>query len=163
MFRAMRRSRQCLPAAECRRILEQGKTGILAVCGDGGYPYTVPLNYVYAEGRIYFHCATEGHKLDAIRAQAKVSFCVIERDEVVPETLSTDYRSVVLFGRARILERPEEIRQAARLLGLKYCPDEAKVEAEIAHDMPRLACVEIVPEHVTGKEGLALSRQREKD
>ena len=79
-FRKMRRSRQELPAAQTEKILRDGSTGVLSVLGENGYPYALPLNYVYLDGKIYFHCARTGHKLDAIRQCEKVSFCVVERD-----------------------------------------------------------------------------------
>ena len=160
MFREMRRARQMLPEAECIEILRGGQTGILGVNGDDGYPYTVPINYVYEGGCIYIHGARSGHKLDAMNRDDRVSFCVIERDDVVPETLSTNYRSVILFGRARVLEGDEMI-EAARRLGLKYCPDPDAVEREIRRELPALCCVEIRIEHMTGKEGKALRDQRE--
>lgn len=158
MFREMRRKRQQLTEAECAEILENGITGILGVIGDNGYPYTVPVNYVYYEGRIYFHGAKVGHKLDAIRSCDKVSFCVIDRDEVIPEKLTTHFRSVILFGRAHILQTDEEIFHAAELLGLKYYPDRQAVDNEIHREWSALCCVEIVPEHITGKEAIELRK-----
>ena len=66
MFRKMRRFKQQLSEEECLEILKTAKRGVLAVLGDEGYPYAVPLDFVYEDGKIYFHCAKEGHKLDAI-------------------------------------------------------------------------------------------------
>ena len=163
MFREMRRKNQLLPAAESEAILRDCPDGVLAVNGDGGYPYAVPLNYVYADGRIYFHCAKTGHKIDAIRASDKVSFTVIASDEVDAENLATRYRSVIVFGRAKILEDPEEVRRAVVTLGLKYNPDRLKVEREIDAEMPALCCVEITPEHITGKEAKSFAQERKKN
>ena len=73
MFRDIRRGRQALPEAESLAILERGSHGVLAVLGDGGYPYAVPLNYVYEGGAIYFHCARAGHKYDAVMACPRAS------------------------------------------------------------------------------------------
>ena len=97
MFRAMRREKQQLSNQEAVRILEQGKTGVLAVISENGYPYTVPLNYVYYDGKIYFHSAKSGHKIDAIRACDKVSFCVVSKDDVIKEKLTTAYESAIFF------------------------------------------------------------------
>ena len=105
MFRTMRRHAQALEEAQCREILTGGSCGVLAVCGDGGYPYAVPLSYAYSGGKIYIHCAPEGHKLDAIAREEKVSFCVVAQDDVVPEEYTTRYRSAIAFGRARVLTR----------------------------------------------------------
>ena len=162
MFREMRRRGQLLPDAEAEAILASGSTGVLSVLGDGGYPYAVPLNYAYSEGKLYFHCAKSGHKLDAIRACDKVSFCVVAEDCVIPETLSTRYRSVIVFGRARILETEEELRRAARAIGEKYGCGSDEVEREIDAELPVLCCVEITPESVTGKEAKALAQERAK-
>ena len=121
MFREMRRKRQQLSEKEAAAVLERGTSGVLAVLGDGGYPYAVPLSYVYQDGKIYFHCAGSGHKLDGIRNCDKVSFCVIDQDEVHPEKYTTYFRSVIAFGKARILEEDEK-RKTILLLTEKYCP-----------------------------------------
>lgn len=103
MFREMRRSKQALTAEEVAEILKRNTSGVLAVSGDGGYPYAVPLSYVYLDSKLYFHCAGTGHKLDSILKDDKVSFCVIDQDQVVGEEYTTYFRSVVAFGRARVL------------------------------------------------------------
>ena len=160
MFREMRRKLQQLPPEECERILREGKTAVLALAGDDGYPYAVPVNYVYDGGKIYFHCAKTGHKLDALRRCEKVSVCVVDRDDVAPERLATDYMSVIVFGRARILEGDEEIYRAVEVFGLKYNPDREAVRREIRREWDALCCVEITVDHMTGKEGKELARQR---
>ena len=97
MFRKMRRYRQQLGQEETISILKSGKTAVLGVLGDDGYPYTVPINYVYADGKIYFHGAKSGHKIDAIKRCGRVSLCVIEKDDVVKEELTTYFRSVIFL------------------------------------------------------------------
>ena len=111
MFRDLRRSRQALSPEECGEILCHGTSGVLALAGDDGYPYAVPLSYVYAGGKLYFHCAKAGHKLDAIARNPKGSFCIIHQDQVVPETYTTHYRSVIAFGALRVLEDEGEKRR----------------------------------------------------
>ncbi len=160
MFRDMRRSRQRLTDEESAAILRSGKSGVLGVIGDDGYPYTVPVNYVYDQGRIYFHCAKSGHKLDAIRRCPKVSLCVVEKEDIVVEELTTYFRSVILFGQARVLEGEEERFRAAEIFGLKYCNDKEKVDQEIRKEMAALCCVEIQVEHMTGKEAIELTKLR---
>ncbi len=154
-FRPMRRVRQQLSDRETEAILQKGVTGILAVNGDGGYPYAVPVNYVWKDGKIYFHGARAGHKFDAMARDGKVCFCVIGRDEILPEKLTDAYRSAVVFGRVRPLEG-RELTDAAYALGMKYYPQPEAVKAEIEKDMPRLACFEITPEHITGKQAKEL-------
>ena len=95
MFRKMRRFKQQLTEEESINVLDRNKTGILAVIGDEGYPYTVPINYVYADGKIFMHSATAGHKIDAIRTCDKASFCVIDADDVVPQDYSTNFRKTI--------------------------------------------------------------------
>jgi nitroimidazol reductase NimA-like FMN-containing flavoprotein (pyridoxamine 5'-phosphate oxidase superfamily) len=157
MFREMRRKRQLLSKEENVEILKSCATGILAVNGDDGFPYTVPLNYTYEDGKLLFHCATEGHKMDAIKRNDKVTFCVIERDDVVPETFSTDYRSVVVFGRARVITEDHERRAALERLIDKYSAGyEEEGQKEIENDWNQVALVEISIEHMTGKKSLSL-------
>ena len=154
MFREMRRKGQQLSERECAEILEKSSSGVLAVSGDDGYPYAVPLSYVFSDGKIYFHCAKQGHKLDGIKKNSKVSFCVISQDNVIQSEFRTMYRSVIVFGRARILEHESEIFNSIMTLSKKYSPDIAEEEhlAEIERFKKALCMVEITPEHITGKK-----------
>ena len=95
MTRPMRRIRQQLEQAACEEILAKNTSGVLALAGDEGWPYAVPLSYAWAEGKLIFHGATSGHKLDAMRREPRASFCVIDADEIVPERYTTHYRSVI--------------------------------------------------------------------
>lgn len=112
MFREMRRSKQQLSQEETEAVLTRGTSGVLSVLGDGGYPYGVPLSYVYHDGKLYFHWALSGHKLDAVRACPKASFCVVDRDQVVPPEYTTYFRSAIAFGTVRVVEDPEEKQNA---------------------------------------------------
>ena len=150
MFREMRRFKQQLTDEECAEILRREPRGVLAVLGDDGYPYAVPLDFVYEDGKIYFHCAAEGHKIDAIRRCDKVSFCVAEQGERAPGEWWLKVRSVIAFGRIRILEDRDEVLSRVRALGLKYAaPD--YVEKELQKDGKRVQCLELTIEHMTGK------------
>jgi len=162
MFRPMRRHRQQLSQEECLEILHRENSGVLALLGDGGYPYTVPLNYVYHEGKIYFHSARTGHKIDAMANSDKASFCVIGEDRVVEEKLTDYFKSVVVFGRIRLLTEQEEMVEALRLLGFKYSSNVPLVEREARGSLDQVACLELTVEHITGKEAMELTRQREK-
>ena len=157
MFREMRRKKQALSTEESLAILNRGISGVLAVTGDQGYPYAVPLSYVYDNNKIFFHCALSGHKLDAIAANNKVSFCVVGQDRVMPQEYTTYFRSVIIFGRARILEDPIEKRTALEKLAAKYSPaQETGRLREIDRLFERTCMVEIVIEHITGKEAVEL-------
>lgn len=161
MFRDMRRKKQLLPGSLSEEVLQKGATGILGVIGDGGYPYTVPLNYVYQDHTIYFHCAKSGHKLDAIQNNNKVSFCVIDRDEVISEELTTHFRSVVAFGRACEVTEEDEKLRAMLLFNAKYAPDRDDAgEKEIQREWNILCVMKIDVEHFTGKEATELVKRR---
>ena len=155
MFREMRRKRQALTQAQCQAILEQGSCGVLALSGDDGYPYAVPLSYLYHQGKLYFHCAKSGHKLDALRREPKASFCVVAQDQVAPLEYTTLYRSVIVFGRLRELEDDKEKRAAIEALALKYAPQDTPAHREeaIQRDWGPLCVLELTPEHVSGKQG----------
>ena len=162
MFREMRRKNQELSRKEADQILRQGTSGVLAVLGDGGYPYAVPISYVYADGKLYFHCAKAGHKLDALRREPKASFCVIGQDQVAPEEYTTYYRSVIAFGRVRELEEAEEMRRAIDLLAQKYAPQDSEENRQKAIDREwePLCMLEMTLEYVTGKESMKLRQKK---
>lgn len=159
-FREMRRKRQMLSAKESEEILRRMTNGTLTLHGDGGYPYAVPVSYVYSNGRIYFHTATQGHKVDALMRNDKVSFCVVEQDDVKPAEFTTYFRSVIAFGRARILTDETEKRAALQLLADKYSSGMPGLETEIAKGFRHLLMVEIDIEHLTGKESIELVREK---
>ena len=156
-FRQMRRKRQQLSEEESISILEKATAGTLALLGDNGYPYAVPISYVYADGRLYFHSAPAGHKVDAIRECDKASFCVIEQDEVHPKKYTTYYRSVIAFGRVHIIEDEAEKLATARMLGNRYNPnDEGSLQREIEHGLARMLMIRFNIEHLTGKAAIEL-------
>lgn len=163
MFREMRRSRQQLPEDEARAILERGSHGILAVLGDEGYPYAVPISYTFADGKIYMHCAKTGHKIDAIRACDKASFCVVDADDVVPEEFTTHYRSAIAFGRVREITSDAEKRNAVTKLCAKYCSELPNSEWEnaIEREWTPLNVLEFTIEHLTAKEARELVMLRD--
>lgn len=157
MFREMRRKKQELTEERTVEVLKRCTAGTLAVIGDGGYPYSVPLSYVYDDGKIYFHCASEGHKLDAIRNEEKVSFSVIDKDQIVQEKYTTYFRSVIIFGRAHVIEDHDAKRTALEKLALKYSPDYKEgIADEIDGSFKVVRMVQIEIEHMTGKEAIEL-------
>ena len=161
MFRPMRRSAQTLDGGACVEILERGTSGVLAVAGDGGWPYAVPLSYAFDGEKLYFHCAREGHKLDAIRREARASFCVVDRDEVIPEEYTTYFRSVIVFGRVRVLENEAQMRAAIELLARRYFPQDSAENRRraIEREWAGLCMLEMDIEHMSGKEAIELARK----
>ncbi len=157
MFRAMRRHKQEMSAERSEAVMKKCTAGTLAVHGDDDYPYSVPVSYCYEEGKIYFHCAAEGHKLDSIRRNEKVSFSVIETNDIVQEEYTTYFRSVIAFGRAHVIDDPEEKRASLEKLALKYSPDyEDGISSEIDKSFDNVRMVRIDVEHMTGKEAIEL-------
>lgn len=161
-FRPMRRIRQQLAQDECIEILCRAQAGTLALLGDGGYPYSLPISFVYSDGRLYFHSALSGHKIDAIRGCGKASFSVIDKDNVKPTEYTTYYRSVICFGRIRIIDNEEDKMKAARLLGGRYNPgDDEGLEKELSKAFKAMCMIELDIEHMTGKEAKELVRERQ--
>lgn len=162
MFREMRRIKQLLSNKETEEILRTCTSGTLALSGDDGYPYAVPISYVYESGKIYFHSALTGHKIDALEKCSKASFCVIAEDNILPEKFTTVYVSVIAFGKIRIITDKAEKRKAITLLSDKYSPNlETEREKEIDSGFDRMHMLEFTIEHMTGKEGIERTRMRE--
>lgn len=158
MFREMRRSEQLLNTNYAKDILNKGSSGVLSVHGDNGYPYGVPLSYVYNDDKIYFHVAKEGHKIDSIRKNDKVSFTVILQDNPVPEKFTTYFMSIIAFGRAKIIEDEEEKKRAISLLSDRYFPEmKEKSYDEIESSFHRFDMIEMKIEHITGKQAIEMA------
>ncbi|MBQ8675573.1 MAG: pyridoxamine 5'-phosphate oxidase family protein [Bacteroidaceae bacterium] len=161
IFREMRRKRQQLSDAECEEIFSRCTSGTLALLGDGGYPYALPISYVYANRQIYFHSAVEGHKIDAIKACNKASFCVIAQDDVKPQKFTTYFRSVIAFGHIGIVADATEKLEAAKLLARRYAPgDEAGMLAELDKGLHRMVIIRLDIEHLSGKQAIELQKER---
>lgn len=153
MFREMRRFKQQITEDECIQVLKEQKRGVLSVLGDDDYPYGIPLDHYYCNGKLYFHCAKTGHKLDAVRKHNKVSYCVMDEGFRKEGDWALNIKSVVVFGRARVVDDTEEDLRVKIATGLcrKFTDDEAFLEKELTHALPRAAFLELTPEHMTGK------------
>lgn len=164
MFREMRRKKQILPPEDCAAVLERGTNGVLALEGTEGYPYAVPISYVYDGQKIYFHCAKTGHKLEAICRNPKASFCVVDQDHIVPQEYTTYFRSVILFGTIRILEQDAEKMAAIEKLAIKYAPEDSPEGRRhmIDKEWEALCVLEMTIDHMSGKEAIELVRMEEK-
>lgn len=162
MFREMRRKKQALSLEECAAILDSGTSGVLAVAGDNDYPYAVPISYIYDGSNLYFHCAKVGHKLDAINRNSKVSFCLIDQDQIVPEEYTSYFRSVIVFGKIRILEDDQEKWTAIEKLTVKYVPNDSADSRKnaINRDWAQLCLLEMTIDSMTGKEAIELVKKK---
>ncbi len=153
MFRPMRRSKQQLTDEECITILEQEPRGVLSLLGEDGYPYGIPLDHWYCpeDGHLYFHGAQEGHKLDALRAYNKVSYCVYDKGYLEPGDWALHIKSVVLFGTIKVVDDPEKVQTICANLALKFTDDQEYIAKELRKHTPKVCCLELTPEHMTGK------------
>lgn len=153
MFRKMRRFRQELDLPECIDILNNELRGVLSVIGEDGYPYGVPIDYWYDEacGRIYFHGAKQGHKIDAIKACDKASFCVFDKGYRNEGEWALNIRSVIAFGRIKPVSDEARTLEICTHLCHKFTDNKEYIDREIAKAAPSVLCLEFIPEHITGK------------
>ena len=162
MFREMRRAKCALNNETAEKILREGIFGVLALSGDDGYNYAVPLNYAFADNKIYFHSALTGHKIDAVKNNDKVSFCVVGRHDVVAEEFTSYFTSVIAFGKIKIVEDTAEKIHALELLADKYSPNVNKNLRE--KEISRFSAVKILIleiEHLSGKAAREIIRNGE--
>ena len=151
MFREMRRFKQQISWEECVRILKEQPRGVLSMLGDDGYPYGIPLDHWYSDNKLYFHCAKVGHKIDAITAYDKVSYCVMDEGFRRDGEWALNINSVVVFGRMRIVEDDGKKLEICTNLVRKFTDDEAYLQKELVNAFPRVNCLELAIEHMTGK------------
>ena len=153
MFREITRFKQALPKEECIEVLKTQLRGVLAVQGDDGYPYALPINHYYneADGRLYFHSGSKGHKIESILRDPKASFCVYDEGFRRDGEWALNIRSVIVFGRIEVIEDREKIYEISRQLSYKFTNDTDYIEREIKHAGPRTFMFALIPEHITGK------------
>ncbi len=151
-FREIRRKERALSEQEARAILARAEHGVLATSGADGWPYAVPVNHVLSGDVLYLHCALEGHKLENIGHEDRVSFCAVADAAVVPEKLTTAYESAIAFGRAAVVTDAAEKRLAMELLVKRVCGEmPPKAEEALARAGAKIAVVRIRLERITGK------------
>lgn len=153
MFRKMRRIKQQLTQQECVQVLKNEPRGVLSMMGENGYPYGIPMDHWYCEedGKLYFHGAVEGHKIDAITQCDKVSYCVMDEGYREPGKWPLHIKSVIVFGRLHTVSDKEKTVQICTEIGKKFTDDEAYLQKELSGSLSRVLCLELTPEHITGK------------
>lgn len=153
MFYPMKRKNQALSPEDCAAILDAATSGVLALQSPDGYPYAVPMSFAYREGRLYFHGGRSGHRSQCVDHCHKACFTVVDRDRVLPEEYTTDYRSVMAFGTIRKSADDAERREAIRLIGRRYFPGDtaAHLEAIIDKEFLPMEIYVLDIEHMTGK------------
>ena len=153
MFREMLRKNKQLSEGECVEVLTASLRGVLSVTGEDGYPYGMPMNHYYCpeDGHIYFHGGRKGHKIDAIRADDRVSFCTWDEGVREAGDWALNFRSVVVFGRLKEVADHDRAMEISRRLSHKFTDDERYIDDEIRRSGPGTLCLELIPEHMTGK------------
>ena len=151
MFRKMRRKNQELKYEECIDILTNEPRGVLALLGDYDYPYALPMSHVYVDGKIYFHGAMKGHKYDAVKKYDKVSYCVMNKGQLNDDGWSYTFKSVIVFGKIKILTDMDEKREKLIYLGDKFFPYHEMTINEINKLISKTAVFEITIDHMSGK------------
>ena len=153
MFRKMRRFKQQITEEECIQILKNTKRGILSLIGDDGYPYGIPIDHWYSEedNAIYFHGAKEGHKIDAIKACDKACYTVYSEGYRNEGEWALNISSVIIFGRISLVEDNEKAKEICTAIVKKFTDDEEYLENELKNAFPRVQCLKLVSEHMTGK------------
>ena len=153
MFRKMRRFKQQISNQECIAVLKSETRGVLSLLGDDGYPYGIPMNHWYSEadGKLYFHGAKQGHKIDSIGKCDKVCYTVFDKGYRKEGEWALNVRSVVVFGKISIVSDEEKATEICTALCRKFTNDEAYLERELKNALPRVLCLALTPKHITGK------------
>lgn len=153
MFRPMRRKAQQLPQEVCQSLLKTLPRGVLSLLGDQGYPYGVPMDFFYREedGCLYFHSAPEGHKLDAMAACSKASFCCYDEGYREDGDWALNIRSVIVFGQIQPVPEEDLRRLVMEQFVRKYTQEEAYVQRMLQQFLAKAVLFRLVPDHITGK------------
>ena len=154
MFREMRSKANMLTNEEVENILKTSPNGTLALYGENGYPYSVPVNFVYSDGKIYFHGAAEGYKLDCMKKDPHVSFSVIGKDDIAKENFTTLFSSVIAFGTVRVIDTMEEKFPVLEGMVGKYSPEFMESGKELISKGCGSVAYELTIDHMTGKKGM---------
>ena len=152
-FRELTRKNKQIPSAECSELLTKETRGVLAVNGDSGYPYAMPMNHFYnaEDGCIYFHCGRGGHRLEALERSDKVSFCVCEQGYRREGEWAYTVRSVIVFGRMTVIDDMDTIVSITTALCRKFACSEEYIRSEIESYGHETLLLKLIPEHICGK------------
>ena len=154
MFREMRSKANMLTNEEVENILKTSPNGTLALYGENGYPYSVPVNFAYSDGKIYFHGAAEGYKLDCMKKDPHVSFSVIGKDDIAKENFTTLFSSVIAFGTIRVIDTMEEKIPVLEAMVGKYSAEFMESGKELIRKGCGSVAYELTIDHMTGKKGM---------
>lgn len=154
MFRPIRKKKNEISTDKAKELLRCSRRGVLAVNGDNGYPYAIPVNYLYDENaqKIIFHGAKAGHKADSLKACDKVCFTVYGNETVKEEVWAPYVQSAVVFGRCHLIENRETAIELLKRFAMKYYPSEDMVVDALAASAGAVQMFQIEIEHISGKE-----------
>lgn len=153
-FRHMRLSENQMTEEDARKQLEKADHGVLALVGDNGFPITIPISFVYKDNKIMFHGAIEGQKFELIQKEPKASFCVVTKDDIRPEFITSLYESAIVFGTVRQIKDDEAKMDCLISILEKYMPQVMEAGKKYIQDSwDAVACFELEIEHITGKFG----------
>ncbi len=153
MFRELLRKNKKISYEECIELLSNEKRGVLSVCGDNDYPYGMPMNHFYnhEDGNIYFHCGKIGHRLDSLKKQNKVSFCVYDQGVRESGEWALNIKSVIVFGTIDIIDDKQKITDITKKLSYKFTNDEEYINKEIKLYVNQALLLCLKPQHICGK------------
>lgn len=147
-----RQDREIVDSERIREVLRNARICRVAFCSED-WPYIVPMNFGILDGKLYFHCASAGTKLDLLKANPNVCFEVEVNVEIVPGDQACDwsvhYQSVIGFGRASVIEGLEERRAGLKALLTQYADTDIGVPQHIS---PEMVILRVDIHSLTGKE-----------
>ncbi|MFQ5453826.1 MAG: pyridoxamine 5'-phosphate oxidase family protein [Candidatus Zixiibacteriota bacterium] len=152
MYKEIRRKDRILDKASALALLDNGEYGVLSTVDENNQPYGIPVNYTVIDNTIFVHSAPEGHKLDNIQSNSKVSFCVVGRTRLLPDKFSINYKSVIVFGSASIVDDQDK-REALISLVAKYSPEHMDSGGKYIDNLiDKTVVIKVSIDHITGKQ-----------
>ena len=152
MYKEIRRKDRALDNASAFAVLKNSAYGVLSTADKDNQPYGVPVSYVVVDNSIFIHSATEGHKLENITSNSKVSFCVVGKTRLLPDKFSTQYESAIVFGTASLVDGENQKREAFKAILAKYSPDHMEAgEKYIDKLFDQVIVMQVSIDHITGK------------
>lgn len=153
MFRSPLRVNQRLSEESCDSVLEKALRGVLALNGEDGFPYALPINFYYDKTakKIYFHCGKVGYKLDCINANKKASFTAQDQGERRDGEWWLTFQSVIAFGEVEPVTDKAVVERISRKLSDKFTSDKAYVDKEVEKYLDSTVLLVFSIMHMTGK------------
>jgi len=159
----MRRKDRERDTAFAMEVLRDSEYATLATINTDGTPYCIPISPVLVDNAIYFHCATEGQKLENIRKKNSVCISCVRNTKLIPEKFSLEYESAVVTGTCAIVSDEEEKIMALKKVGEKYAKSEMEhTDAKITKSLRNTCVCKVDIIEITGKASV-LQEDKGKD